>query len=357
MIAHKASYRAAGATFKKPKLEHGLLRIKGTRASDNITLRLQVGDPRVLEVAFGDDDAVRFSFERADVASIVVDARGGDDHVTIDEGNGAFTDTIPTAIDGGDGDDTLVGGSGAEVFDGGYGNDSIDGNKGNDRAAMGAGDDTFVWDPGDGSDTIEGDDGADTMLFNGADAADQVDLSANGSRLKFFRQPGNVTMDTAGVERVDFNALGGADTVVVNNLAGTDVTNVDVDLGADGNPAGQADQITVNGTNDDDTIAVAGGDGTGAVTGLAARVGLTNADPADDTLTIDALDGDDVVDASGLAATAVKLQSGGGNGDDRLVGSSGDDILHGDAGDDVLVGGRGQDVLDGGAGNNLLIQD
>jgi Ca2+-binding RTX toxin-like protein len=84
---------------------------------------------------------------------------------------------------------------------------------------------------------------------------------------------------------------------------------------------------------------------------------LTNADPADDTLTIDALDGDDVVDASGLAATAVKLQSDGGNGDDRLVGSSGDDILHGDAGDDVLVGGRGQDVLDGGAGNNLLIQD
>jgi hypothetical protein len=111
-------------------------------------------------------------------------------------------------------------------------------------------------------------------------------------------------MDTAGVERVDFNALGGADTVVVNDLAGTDATDVDVDLGADGNPAGQADQITVNGTNDDDdAIAVTGGDGTAAVTGLAARVGLTNAEPADDTLTIDALDADDVVDASGLAAT------------------------------------------------------
>ena len=31
-------------------------------------------------------------------------------------------------------------------------------------------------------------------------------------------------MDTDGVETVDFNALGGADTVTVNDLTGTDVT-------------------------------------------------------------------------------------------------------------------------------------
>ena len=37
-------------------------------------------------------------------------------------------------------------------------------------------------------------------------------------------------MDTAGVERVDFNALGGADIVTVNDLTGTDVTDVNVDL-------------------------------------------------------------------------------------------------------------------------------
>jgi Ca2+-binding RTX toxin-like protein len=61
---------------------------------------------------------------------------------------------------------------------------------------LGAGDDTFVWDPGDGSDVVEGQDGLDTMRFNGANIADQVDLSANGSRLRFFRNPGNITMDT-----------------------------------------------------------------------------------------------------------------------------------------------------------------
>jgi hypothetical protein len=52
---------------------------------------------------------------------------------------------------------------------------------------MGAGEDTFVWDPGDGSDTIEGEDGADTMLFNGANVAEKIELSANGNRLRFVR--------------------------------------------------------------------------------------------------------------------------------------------------------------------------
>ena len=101
---------------------------------------------------------------------------------------------------------------------------------------MGAGDDTFVWDPGDGSDTVEGQTGSDTMRFNGAAAAEHIDLSANGNRLRFFRDAGNITMDTNGVETVDFNALGGADTITVNDLTGTDVRNVNTDLA--GTPGG-----------------------------------------------------------------------------------------------------------------------
>ena len=120
---------------------------------------------------------------------------------------------------------------------GGDGNDRIDGNKGNDLALMGAGDDTFVWDPGDGSDRVEGQDGSDTMLFNGAAGAEHVDLSANGNRLRFFRDVASITMDTAGVEQVDFNALGGADVVTVHNLGGTDVKRVNVD---ESSPAGAA---------------------------------------------------------------------------------------------------------------------
>ena len=61
---------------------------------------------------------------------------------------------------------------------------------------MGAGYDTFVWDPGDGSDVVEGQSGSDTMVFNGANAAERIDLTANGDRLRFFRDLGNITMDT-----------------------------------------------------------------------------------------------------------------------------------------------------------------
>ena len=70
------------------------------------------------------------------------------------------------------------------------------------------------------------------MLFNGAAASENVTLTANGGRLTFFRVQGNVTMDTAGVEIVDFNALNGTDNVTVNDLTGTDVTQVDIDLAA-----------------------------------------------------------------------------------------------------------------------------
>jgi Ca2+-binding RTX toxin-like protein len=121
-----------------------VLTIEGSEASDAIALRLQAGDPGVLEVDVGADGSADFSFARKRIASIAVDGRAGDDLVRIDESNGAFTDSIPTTIDGGDGNDTLLGGSGAETLRGGDGNDTIDGNKGNDLALLGAGDDTFV---------------------------------------------------------------------------------------------------------------------------------------------------------------------------------------------------------------------
>jgi Ca2+-binding RTX toxin-like protein len=358
--AHKALHRFHDPKFKHPKLKHGVLSIEGTNAADKITLRLKAGDPSTLQVDVGDNgSAADFEFARADVAEISVEAGYGDDLVRIDETNGMFTDKIRTTLDGGPGDDSLSGGSGAETLVGGDGNDRIDGNKGNDLAFMGAGDDTFVWDPGDGSDTVEGQDGSDTLLFNGAAAAEHVDLSANGNRLRFFRDIATITMDTAGVEQVDFNALGGADLVTVHNLSGTDVKRVNVD---ESNPAGsgsgdgQADQVIVEGTSGADNITAVGSNGAARVGGLFETVTITGAEPANDTLTIDALDGNDHVDASALAASAGRLTIDGGNGDDVLIGGGGDDVLTGAAGDDLLIGGLGLDSLDGGTGNNILVQ-
>jgi len=296
--------------FKRPKLKHGELTIVGTEASDKIALRLQSGQPGVLQVDVGDDGSADFSFARERVATIAVDAAAGDDLVRIDESNGAFTDSIPTTIAGGDGNDTIAGGKGNETLLGGDGNDSIDGNGGNDLALLGAGDDTFVWDPGDGSDKIEGQDGTDTMRFNGANVSEQVDLSANGSRLKLFRTQANITMDTAGVERVDFNALGGADLITINDLSGTDVSNVNVDLagtlgGATGD--GQPDSVVVNATNGDDTIKVNGDATEVTAKGVDPLVAIFHAEAANDRLAINTLAGTDAVDSSGLAAGAIQL--------------------------------------------------
>ena len=106
------------------------------------------------------------------------------------------------------------------------------GGRGNDIAFLGAGDDTFVWNPGDGNDTVEGQAGTDTMQFNGANIAEKIDLSANGGRLRFTRDIANIVMDTNDVEHVNFHALGGADTITVNDLTGTDVTDTTIDLEA-----------------------------------------------------------------------------------------------------------------------------
>ena len=70
------------------------------------------------------------------------------------------------------------------------------------------------------------------MLFNGANVAENIDIAANGGRVRFFRDIANVTMDLNDVEAIDFNALGGADTVVVDDLSGTDVTEVQPNLAA-----------------------------------------------------------------------------------------------------------------------------
>jgi hypothetical protein len=291
-------------------LYNGTLSVSGTKAPDKIALRLKAGDAGVLEVDAGDDGSADFSFARADVARIVVDGRAGGDSLRIDESNGVFTDKIPTTLDGGAGNDMLAGGSGDERLLGGAGNDTIDGNRGADFTLMGSGADTFIWDPGDGSDTIEGQSGHDTMVFNGAAAAEQVDLSANGSRLTFFRNPGNITMNTASVERVDFNALGGADSVRIGNLKGTDVREVNVDLaaalgGATGD--GQADRVTAVGTEGNDRIAVSGDAGGVKVSGLAATVNVLHPEGALDGLEIDTLGGTDSVTSGGLAAGAIRL--------------------------------------------------
>lgn len=305
------------------------------------------------------------------VERIEVDAKGGDDLITATAGNlaaiefvvdgGDGNDTIRGAegndtLSGGDGNDIINGGAGSDSLSGGDGNDVIDGDQGNDVAFLGHGDDLFIWDPGDGSDTIEGGNGKDTMQFNGANVAEVFEMSANGDRLHFFRNVGNITMDTDSVEQVDINALGGADSITINDLKATDVDVVNVNLAGALNSNsgdGQVDTMTINGSDGRDNVDISSTANGVVIEGLAAKVTIVNAE-ATDQLVLNGGDGHDQLDASHLAANALQLTLNGGAGSDTLRGSQGNDALNGDAGNDLLVGGAGHDTLTGGAGQDFF---
>ena len=302
--------RASAATTTKIKasVTGATLNVTGSGEKDDIALRLRSNDPTTLEVV-DVRQAVILSFNRNDFDHIFVSTLENDDTVTVDDSGGVFTDTESTTIDGGRGDDILTGGSGSERLSGGPGADLVNGGRGADVGFLGDGNDTFVWNPGDGSDTVEGQDGTDRLVFNGANLDEKVTLSANGSRLRFFRDIATITMDVDGVENVDFHALGGADTVTVDDLTGTDVTHVDTDLASpagSGTGDGSADNVIVNGTNGNDTVNVTGKDGTAKVRGLVPTVTIAGAEFTNDRLDINTLIGADTV-RSQLAPNDIPL--------------------------------------------------
>ncbi|HEX6987266.1 MAG TPA: calcium-binding protein [Planctomycetaceae bacterium] len=314
--------------------------VNGTQGSDVFGAFGDAGGVGV----FGLHTAVNVFFQEQANDRLTLNGLGGDDVI---DATSLEADGIRL---------TMNGGLGADIFLGSEGDDLINGGDGNDVAFMGAGDDVFVWNPGDDNDTLEGQAGFDTMLFNGANVAENVDISANGGRVLFFRNVAGVLMDLNDVEGIDFNALGGADTVVINDLSGTDVVEIDLNLAAAGGGGdAQPDTVIVNGTSGDD-VALVVGDASGvSVLGLAAQVNVTGGEVANDRLVVNALAGDDVVEASGLSG-GLKLTADGGADNDVLIGSVLDDLLLGGDGDDVLIGGLGLDVLDGGPGDDVEIQ-
>ena len=294
-----------------------------------------------------------FSIDIGTSESLVLNANGGDDTFAA---TGNLAALIRITVDGGAGADTLNGSNGIDILLGGDGRDVVDGNQGDDTAFLGDGADTFQWDPGDGSDTVEGQAGQDILLFNGSNSSETMDISANGPRVRLTRNIGNVAMDTDDVESLQVNPIGGADTLTVNDISGTDVTAVSTDLAAFGGGSDQAaDSVIVNATNGDDVVVVNGQNRNVDITGLSAVVSATGATPSDDRLTVNALGGADVVDASAVRANTAQLSLNGGARDDVLIGGEGDDIITGGDGDDVLLGGPGNDVLDGGDGDDIEI--
>ena len=316
--------------------------VTGTQAADTIVVKTVGAETVVTGLAA----EVHVSGADGGLDQLVINGLAQND--TIDA-SGMDDTGMSLSVNAGAGDDTIIGSAG---------NDTIFGGTGIDHAAMGAGDDTFVWNPGDGNDVVDGQDGNDTLLFNGANIAETIDISANADKILFTRDVANIAMDVKGVETIDFNARGGADLIAVHDLSGTDATQVNIDLaGTPGTGVGDAsnDVVVIEGTAGDDVITLSMQNGALVVDGLATRIVIRGFE-AGDQIHLLGLGGDDVIDAVGILAGSPQLTFDGGEGSDVLIGGDGDDLLFGGAGDDVLIGGLGQDLLDGGAGDNILIQ-
>jgi RTX calcium-binding nonapeptide repeat (4 copies) len=209
---------------------------------------------------------------------IVVVGGNGNDTISLDNIAPPAGQSLPPAtLFGGNGNDILIGGGGNDMLFGGAGDDTITGGKGTDTAVLGAGNDTFIWNPGDGNDTVDGQAGFDTLDFHGKNGGETFSIDANGSGATFNRTGGTIGLTS--VERIQFEAQGQfADNITINDLTGTGVKQVAIDLGGgdpDGNGDGQADTVNIFTTNRD-PITVSDSNGVVTVSGLASTVTISN---------------------------------------------------------------------------------
>ena len=124
-------------------LTDGVLLITGTDGKDCVLItQISPDDPDIF-IQIGHDPTVEgfmkyevFTFARAALKTIRVEAGGGDDAVAVERDttertSGIFGD-LPLFIDGGAGNDTLAGGAGADTIVGGAGDDWIAGDSSSD---------------------------------------------------------------------------------------------------------------------------------------------------------------------------------------------------------------------------------
>jgi Ca2+-binding RTX toxin-like protein len=306
----------------------GILAVTSDDASSDIVISadaagaIQVtdgGTPVAITAPFG-------SPTRANLVLISASGRGGDDSIALDDSlatrnaAGAIVRTPIGLVDGGAGNDLLFAPFGNSVLMGGAGSDEIS-TSGASTVFGGADDDIIRLGPGSLAGLVVGGDGYDVVEWTGDDtAADALTASEVGGALLVSRTaPSSTALVADQTEQLVVRTGGGADSVTINDLSGTDVQLVVADVGAD-----------------DDTVDGGGSDPLATRNAGVALVLLGGA--GDDSLTGGA--GADVLD--------------GGAGDDMLFGYGGADALSGGLGADELTGHGGADFLDGGDGADRL---
>ena len=266
----------------KTNFTAGLLSVTGGNGQDTIDITAN------RDAATGQIQQILINGEAiSNTNEIDVFGGNGSDTISLDNVAPPTGQALPPAhLFGGNGNDTLIGGGGNDTLDGGAGDDKVIGGKGTDTASLGAGNDTFIWNPGDGNDMVDGGSGFDTLDFKGANISETVVISANGSGATFARAKG--TIDLTDVERIQFEAQGQhVENITINDLTGTDVKQVAIDLGAGpaGGGDGQPDTVSIKATHGQ-AITVADNNGVVTVSGLTNTLTISNFEANVDQLLI-----------------------------------------------------------------------
>lgn len=262
-----------GRRLMSAALARGTLTVEGTDAADTIYLYqgVEPGEQRpMLFVQFMPDPPagsvallVRQSFPANAVRRVVVRGGTGDDEIRLgylDASAAAGRSPISarSAIDGGDGNDSIVGGAGRDFMTGGAGDDYLAGYGGNDTIFGGDGDDGvvvsggrdvvfggagndfinaagdhpgaatgLVADGGDGADRITGSRGRDRLL--GGAGNDQIRGGGGNGADRIFGGDGDDSLDGNADPRTLVVGGPGRDTFAVTEEARPRIRDFDPD--------------------------------------------------------------------------------------------------------------------------------
>jgi Ca2+-binding RTX toxin-like protein len=138
----------------------GVIVVTGTGHGDEIAIVQHAPGAQAYDVLANGAVVGQFAASSA----IRVEARGGDDVVSVADGI-----TLPATVVGGVGNDQITGGAGDDSLDGGGDRDRLTGGAGNDTLSGGQGQDGLHG--GDGNDTLEGGKGRDGLAGDAGDDA------------------------------------------------------------------------------------------------------------------------------------------------------------------------------------------
>lgn len=315
------------------------------------------------------------------------------------------------------GADTLKGGGGNDLIRGGEGDDTLTGGTGSDELYGENGADTFNWAFGDGADAVV--QGGSSLVFDlnvggnveTTDVMQMMHIGVFDDNLVVTASGLNVTVSWSGqslplegIERLSIDVSGGRDSVTVNNLSGSTVRNIDIDLGSiitntiETRPlldnAGQpvleyapgsdvpvpgtfkiiTQQVVIDGSpdtihlfgsagTDDFTVGTASDDGSGFGPSVfvnqagGVNMMLTNTQKVNDILIIETLAGGDIIDASLVAEDIIDWQFWAGADGDTITGTPFKDTIDSGMGDDFVTGRRGVDIFLDAGGIDTLIEE